>query len=262
LTFFCRADDGEAPFPRWATTMLTAQERNSLLLVVARGLQFYLLFEPAERLQAFMDAMSTLCMAAHAAVDHAEDNQQPVVSTNFFMRSIGVRALRPHLTNNAGLLQPHLTKRGMVVQYLAAYGYKPQSEVVWHILECGESRPKLAIHVRQHIEAAKHTWYIIESSLVLDSKDPKRRLDWIAPRRLAHLRKHLHLPVREAFREKYGTHFAGAAFALRLGPPGTTERLRKWFCTLANCINSKQAPPLVAALTLRFLEAPQEAREN
>lgn len=79
-------------------------------------------------------------------------------------------------------------------------------------------------------------------------------MDRIAPRQLAHLRKHLHLPVTEAFGKVYGKHFAVVAFALHLGPPETTGRLHNWFSTWADCINANQAPPLLVALTLRLLE--------
>jgi len=59
-----------------------------------------------------------------------------------------------------------------VAQYFSAYGFKPQSEAVWHMLGPGKPKPKLTIFVRQHIKAAKHTWYIIESSLVMYNKIP------------------------------------------------------------------------------------------
>eukprot|EP00973_Karenia_brevis_P057588 8010309-Karenia_brevis.AAC.1 len=38
--------------------------------------------------------------------------------------------------------------------------------------------------------------------------------------------------------ELYSEFFGAAPFALRGGPPGTTERLRQWCAALARCIST------------------------
>merc|ERR1712039_578930 len=110
-------------------------------------------------------------------------------------------------------------------------------------------------------EAARHTWYIVESRVSLgEDSRVEACIQWLAPRRLEHLRKDLHDIVKSTLGETaYATWFharEGAKFAPHGGLPGTTAHLRRWFDALSSCINSKVAPPLVAAVTLRFLEAP------
>jgi len=175
----------------------------------------------------------------------------------FFMRSIGIKAMQERGSEQSVPLPPLI--RDGVAQYISAYGYRPRDDMVWERFAGDTStltRPTLQIRVRQHIEAAKHTWYIVESTLRMDGAERLPRLDWLAPRRLAHLRKHLHDPIKNTFGEAYARHFEGARFPNRLALPGTTAQLHRWCNALADCINSRSAPPLVVATTLHFLEAP------
>jgi len=278
---FCVSEDGEAPFPTAVMSRLQKEEKETLLMVVFQGRQvgvssFCVMLETCESRESFMEAMRVLCVASRfsATVDHRNETSAPrggqvmdlapqvnsslhsqQVSVDFFMRCIGIKAMMPTDGSGDGVPLPPLMRQG-VVQYISAYGYKPKDENVWQVSSHADFRPRLLVCVRQHIEAAKHTWYIVESSLMMDEHSPVRRLDWLAPRRLAHLRRYLHHPLKEALRESYSKHFEGASFACRLGPPGTTERLHRWFSALSGCINAKKAPPLVVALTLHFLEAP------
>lgn len=184
------------------------------------------------------------------------------VSVQFFMRSIGVQALQAVSPDGeVELLPPHL--REGVVPYVASFGYTPKTDMAWgHSQQTPKaaggpgSKPLVTLRVREHFEAAKHTWYVIECSLLLEGPGRVPRLDWLAPRRLAHLRGHLHSPVKQASGDLYPVLFEGARFARRSGPPGTTRKLHAWCGALADSINSRQAPPLVAALALVFLEAP------
>jgi len=277
---FTVPEDGETPFPVVILSHLSPEEKEALLLVVAQGKQgrtsfCILLDSPADR-DNFMEAMKLLCVASRfsAAADQAEygcNATAPAmraidalpsqkVSVDFFMRCIGIKAMMPGTTQNQDGAPLALLMHQGVVSYISPYGYTPKDKDVWQaptslkLPRPKVLRPKFQVSVRQHIEAATHTWYIVESSLLLNG--PTRRLDWLAPRRLAHIRQYLYNPVKEAFGGSYKRHFGRAGFARRMGLPGTTERLRKWLSALAATVNSRKAPPSVVALTLHFLEAP------
>jgi len=281
---FCVAADGEAPFPVAVIGNLSPEEKEALLMVVAQGkhgriTSFCMLLDSPEDRETFMEAMRLLCVASRfsAAVDHREHGVNVAephmpqamcaidalpsqkVSVDFFMRCVGIKAMIPGATQckDGVPLLPLMQQE--VVSYISAYGYTPKDTDVWQVSSCSQTRPKVLrpkfqVNVRQHIEAAKHTWYIVESSLLLDG--PPHRLDWLAPRRLVHIRQYLYDPVKEAFGVEYKRHLGKTGFARRMGLPGTTERLRKWLSDLAATINSRRAPPLIVALTLHFLEAP------
>jgi len=281
---FCVPADGEAAFPAVVISNLSPEEKDLLLMVVAQGkhrqsTSFCMLLDSPEDRENFMEAMRLLCVASRfsAAIDHREHDVNVAephmpqalcaievlptqkVGIDFFMRCVGIKAMMPGASQfkNGVPLLPLMQRE--VVSYISGYGYTPKDTEVWQAASCSQSRPKVLrpkfqVNVRQHIEAAKHTWYIVESSLLLDG--PPHRLDWLAPRRLVHIRRYLYDPVKETFGVEYKRHLGKIGFARRMGPPGTTERLRKWFSALASAINSRKAPPLIVALTLHFLEAP------
>merc|ERR1719188_500281 len=97
----------------------------------------------------------------------------------------------------------------------------------------------------------------MESTLFFKGSDRQVHLNWLAPRRLAHLRRDLYIPVKKAMGPCYAKHFGDAPFAYRGGIPGTTAHLHRWCCALATCINSGAASPAMVALVLRFLEVPR-----
>merc|ERR1712216_360652 len=51
-------------------------------------------------------------------------------------------------------------------------------------------------------------------------------------------------------------YFGQTPFAHHAGPPGTTARLRKWFASLARCINACALSPASVANILRLLDSP------
>jgi len=234
---------------------------------------FCITIETCESRGSFIEAMRVLCAASRfsTTVDPQNESTTPLgaqvmdgvpqvnsslhFSADFFMRCIDIKAMIPTNISSGCVPQPPLIRQG-VEQYISAYGYKPKDEHVWQVSSHNDFRPRLSVCVRQHVEAAKHTWYIVEISLMMDEHGPVRQLNWLAPRRLAHLRQYLYHPLKEGLGESYFKHFEGAKFACRKGPPGTTQRLRHWFAALSGCINTKKVPPLLVALTLHFLEAP------
>mmetsp|Transcript_87311 Transcript_87311/g.220388 ORF Transcript_87311/g.220388 Transcript_87311/m.220388 type:complete len:160 (+) Transcript_87311:2-481(+) len=119
--------------------------------------------------------------------------------------------------------------------------------------------PAVSFSVKKHEEAGAHTWYAIESELVMPHSQQK--LAWQAPRRLAHLRDfHDHLKAVLG-KENYDNVFLDRAgcrvhFANRGGVPGTTARLDSWLSALAVAINYHRTSPTVVALVLHFLRAP------
>merc|ERR1719291_1159778 len=119
----------------------------------------------------------------------------------------------------------------------------------------GGPLPQLLVEVEGHEEGRGHTWYVLGCSL---GEAGAARRTWRVRRRLAQLRDVLHSSVREALgSDMYGELFARTPFASRGAPTGTTERLRAWCKTLANCINDGKAPPMLVALTLQFLQVPE-----
>jgi len=173
----------------------------------------------------------------------------PAIASRSFMRELGVRALqsvpRPPLWRTTAEVAPYLSK----------YGYFAIDHTNWNTnVSSVDMHPVLSFRVAQHVEAARHTWYIVESRVGLHDE---QHMHWLAPRRLEHLRKDLHDIVKSALgHNAYAKCFDGARFAPHGGLPGTTAHLRRWFDGLASCINFRVAPPLVVAVTFRFLEAP------
>lgn len=85
---------------------------------------------------------------------------------------------------------------------------------------------------------------------------------WRCGRRLCDIRENLHdVLVHEMGREAYSLIFAATPFARHGGLPGTTDRLRRWFQTLASSINDGRLEPRLCALALAFLGAPTADRD-
>merc|ERR1712118_43560 len=95
-----------------------------------------------------------------------------------------------------------------------------------------------------------HTWYEIQCHLAPGCRH------WTVHRRLSHIRRFLHDPVKSALGDCYPKWFdrESARFASHGGPSGTTARLRNWLAALVANINNGNASPKLVALTLRFTE--------
>lgn len=150
--------------------------------------------------------------------------------------------------------------RGHACQYLEEFGFPARSDAEWRWPPVAGG-VELDLRLEGRISAAGYTWYLIECALHAPTKRPRpfaRRLEWPAPRTLAQLRAQLHDAVKLWMGEaNYAAAFAGAPFARRGGPPGTTGRLRAWLERLAEVVSAGRAPPLVAALVLEFLAVPR-----
>jgi len=154
----------------------------------------------------------------------------------------------------------------VVADALVEYGYRvSENAASWQDLPsagtsladfcaAARQRPRLRIVVDSHEEREGHTWYLVSCRL-----DPPSglRAEWMASKRLQHIRDGLHAPCKELIgATAYTKCFGAAPFAAKGGLPGTTARLREWFIALADAINSGACPPRMAHMALTFLEAP------
>jgi hypothetical protein len=149
-----------------------------------------------------------------------------------------------------------------VAAYLAGFGFAAADAQQWEDLPQDEvpeglarSGPWIAIGIAEHREERGHTWYKVECSLA-SPEGCAKTVQWQVSRRLQHLRELWYEPLKATLGEQYKQDFDEAPFAHRGGCRGTSARLNAWCCQLSTCINAGQIPPLVVALTLRFLEAP------
>lgn len=149
-----------------------------------------------------------------------------------------------------------------VAAYLGGFGFAAADAETWEDLPQDEvpeglvrSGPWIAIGIAEHREERGHTWYKVECSLASPHGCAKT-VQWQVSRRLQHLRELWHEPLKSVLGEQYKQDFEEAPFAHRCGYRGTSARLHAWCCRLSACINAGQMPPIVVALTLRFLEAP------
>lgn len=145
-------------------------------------------------------------------------------------------------------------------QYLGIFGLDATDNNTWsprHLERVqANSQPMLEVAVRGHDEADGHTWYVLECAIWRPFVE-FGRAEWSCRRRLVHLREGLHDSIKEWLGlDGYGKHFGDVPFASHGGLPGTTDRLRGWCQNLQRCINTAVVPPVVAATTLRLLDAP------
>lgn len=154
---------------------------------------------------------------------------------------------------------------GEVAAYVGRFGYRAGNPQHWlQDDSAADVQPHLTLGViNGHAEKGNtemHTWYALQCRISLKGSSATFR--WQVERRLLHLRRMLHDPIRTQVAKTYGDVFKGAHFAKRGGPPGTTKRLEGWLGALAAVINKRDVSPALVALTLRFLEAPELIREN
>lgn len=142
--------------------------------------------------------------------------------------------------------------RSKVPLFLEPYGYIARDSLEWW-----ESPvPQISIQVRGHSKNAGHKLYHIECNLNKPGQWHSPYLSWRCSRRLTQLRSGLHDMAKQELGSSYRVCFDGVHFASRLAPAGTTQKLDTWCQRLAQSINSKSVAPVVAALTLRALCAP------
>eukprot|EP00930_Biecheleria_cincta_P035502 TRINITY_DN24417_c0_g2_i1.p1 TRINITY_DN24417_c0_g2~~TRINITY_DN24417_c0_g2_i1.p1 ORF type:complete len:937 (+),score=165.31 TRINITY_DN24417_c0_g2_i1:108-2918(+) len=107
--------------------------------------------------------------------------------------------------------------------------------------------------INGHHEEKGHTWYHLLCHIKTAGVVARH---WCVRRRLHHLRKFLHDPVKESAGDLYRLYFEDCRFAKHGGLAGTTAALRAWLKAWSAAINAGQVPPSLVGLTLRFLEAP------
>eukprot|EP00413_Alexandrium_margalefii_P031738 CAMPEP_0204552718 /NCGR_PEP_ID=MMETSP0661-20131031/26810_1 /ASSEMBLY_ACC=CAM_ASM_000606 /TAXON_ID=109239 /ORGANISM="Alexandrium margalefi, Strain AMGDE01CS-322" /LENGTH=245 /DNA_ID=CAMNT_0051559739 /DNA_START=44 /DNA_END=777 /DNA_ORIENTATION=+ len=139
---------------------------------------------------------------------------------------------------------------------LRSFGYSPVSDDRWQSAPM-DGGPALKLGLSGTSTHAFHCWYEVQCQLTVPASAGGGVLTWTAPRRLCQLRWDLHDRVKVWMGESYGIHFARTPFAKLGGPPGTTARLAAWLGSLSEAINGGSALPRVAALALRFFQAPE-----
>lgn len=151
---------------------------------------------------------------------------------------------------------PEIEDRAHVPDYLESYGYSVSSDLQWKAAP--NDPPKLSLEVSGHSTVDGYTYYLVECALRLPPRDGSEELTlcWRAGRRLAQLRTGLHDPVKKELGDRYKGFFGGTPFATHLKTAGTSSRLNEWCGSLARCISAGTVPPVVAAVTLRSLGAP------
>merc|ERR1711953_1082528 len=91
---------------------------------------------------------------------------EPTVAVQSFLREVGVRALQ-----SVPRPLPWRTT-AEVVPYLARFGYDALDHETWKVgLKDADAHPTLSFRVAQYFEAARHTWYIVESRVSVESAD-------------------------------------------------------------------------------------------
>jgi len=162
----------------------------------------------------------------------------------------------PDTTNTANMIlwwQPPLPCQA--VEILKQFGYSALGPIKWKDV----TQPNISLQLarKQAVAASAHDWYEINCRLSFDALT--RDVLWVVPRRLMHLRRLLHDPVRLELGRAYDQHFKTERFATSGRPPNTQMKLKlgTWLAALARVINSCQLSPALTAAVLCFLEAPQ-----
>jgi len=138
-----------------------------------------------------------------------------------------------------------------IVRFLQKFGFSAADTRAWS----AGSEVELHVSVPYHTEVDQHTWYALHCHL---TRQDAEGWHWQVDRRLKHLRKFLHDPIKvELGARSYDNIFASTRFAPHGGVVGTTGRLNAWLTALAEGINKCQLTPTTAARTLHFLEAPE-----
>merc|ERR1712137_990821 len=140
----------------------------------------------------------------------------------------------------------------MGARFLEPYGYIARDSYDWW----GTAVPEIFLKVGSHSKSKGHTYYNVECAVCKPGQWHSPYLSWTAQRRLLHMRDCMHDVVKRELGSAYKERFAGAPFAHKGAPSGTTARLSSWCRNLAENINAKSVPPFAVAVILRFLGAP------
>jgi len=168
------------------------------------------------------------------------------------------RQCPPDTTNIANMIlwwRPPLPSQA--VEILKNFGFSALGPMKWDNVR----QPNICLQIarKQAVAASDgegaHDWYEIHCRLSSDAFT--RDALWVVPRRLLHLRRLLHDPVRLEFGRAYDQHFKTERFADSGRQSNTPAKLGAWLATLAQVINSCKLSPVLTAAVLCFLEAPQ-----
>jgi len=143
-------------------------------------------------------------------------------------------------------------------EILQSFGYTSCGPRAWDV---DAAQPRVVLELAdKHMAASTpgeqvHTWYELHGRLSSDAYTQDWL--WVVPRRLMHLRRLLHDPVRLELGRKYQQLFRTEKFECRGRSSGTTARLAIWLSALADVMNTCQLSPALTASILCFLEAPR-----
>lgn len=139
--------------------------------------------------------------------------------------------------------------------FLLQYGYDALDHKHW-ASDSADQLPQLKIDLVNHIEFGSHTQYEFICRAQPREGMGVAEMTWRTIRRLKHIRRGLHDPIKKALGSKYGHYFSCTPFAHHTAPAGTTARLQAWFASLATCTNSGSLEPCLVAQTFRVLDGP------
>eukprot|EP00427_Karlodinium_veneficum_P021045 CAMPEP_0169107348 /NCGR_PEP_ID=MMETSP1015-20121227/24836_1 /TAXON_ID=342587 /ORGANISM="Karlodinium micrum, Strain CCMP2283" /LENGTH=200 /DNA_ID=CAMNT_0009168877 /DNA_START=46 /DNA_END=645 /DNA_ORIENTATION=- len=120
---------------------------------------------------------------------------------------------------------------------------------------------ELTLNVLGHEEVNQCTYYKIKCVLRAPTEE-RGFLQWHCEKRLCEIRDEFLDMVMEDLGEGYEVMFSQTPFALRGGLPGTTERLKNWFATVATCVNTAKFQDRVCALLLHHLDVDIPISDN
>jgi len=162
------------------------------------------------------------------------------------------RQYPPDTTNIANMMlwwRPPLPSKAPAI--LKHFGYSALGPRKWKDV----TQPRISLQpavVASDGEGA-HDWYDVNCRLSFDAFT--RDVLWVVPRRLMHLRRLVHDPVRLEFGRAYEEHFKEHSAASGW-PSSTPVKVGTWLVALARVINLGQLSPTLTAAILCFLEAP------
>lgn len=140
-----------------------------------------------------------------------------------------------------------------VRMYLGPFGYMANDDDTWDVGV--EVFPEMRTEVRSHAKLGGYRHYRLDCALhAKGCEEPY--LAWATMRRLDHLRRGIHDPVKQVLGATYEERFQSTRFANLFAPRGTTAKLDAWFATLSQCINEGLINPQLLSGILRVFDAP------
>jgi len=140
-----------------------------------------------------------------------------------------------------------------VRMYLGPLGYMANDDDTW---DAGvEVFPEMRTEVKSHAKLGGKRHYRVDCALhAKGCEEPY--LAWATMRRLDHLRRGIHDPVKQVLGTAYEERFQSTRFANSFAPKGTTAKLDAWFTTLSHCVNEGLINPQLLSGILRVFDAP------